>query len=62
MGRCFKWIGLFLVERGTTLGRLERLIGYQSLYSALERQISLRSWSFLGLILMLLWLLSPLGG
>jgi hypothetical protein len=62
MGRCFKYLGLFLAERGTTLGRLEQLIGSSSLFSALERQMSLRSFSVVGYILMILWLLSPLGG
>lgn len=62
MGRCFKHVGLFLAERGTTLGRLEQLVGCQSLFSAIERQISLRSWSLVGLFLTLIWLLSPLGG
>ncbi|KAF2449324.1 hypothetical protein P171DRAFT_350699 [Karstenula rhodostoma CBS 690.94] len=62
MGRCFKYLGLFLAERGITLGRLEQLIGSTSLFSALERQISLRGSSVFGYILMILWLLSPLGG
>jgi hypothetical protein len=62
MGRCFKYIGLFLAERGTTLGRLEQLVGCQSLFSALERQIALRSWSVIGLLLTLVWVLSPVGG
>ncbi|KAF2264690.1 hypothetical protein CC78DRAFT_463206 [Lojkania enalia] len=62
MSRCFKHIGLYLAERGITLGRLEQLVGCQSLFSALERQISLRSWSILGLLMSLVWLLSPLGG
>ncbi|KAF2735281.1 hypothetical protein EJ04DRAFT_576229 [Polyplosphaeria fusca] len=62
MGRFFKHTGLFLAERGTTLGRLEQLVGCQSLFSALERQIALRSWSIIGLLLTLVWLLSPLGG
>ncbi|OAG12118.1 uncharacterized protein CC84DRAFT_1079243 [Paraphaeosphaeria sporulosa] len=62
MGRCFKYLGLNLAERGTTLGRLEQLIGSTSLFSALERQISLRGFSLIGYILMILWLLSPLGG
>lgn len=55
-------MGLFLAERGTTLGRLEQLIGSTSLFSALERQISLRGFSVVGYVLMILWLLSPLGG
>ena len=62
MGRCFKYLGLYLAERGTTLGRLEQLIGSQSLFSALERQVSLRGFSLVGYVLTLLWLLSPLGG
>lgn len=62
MGRCFKYMGLFLAERGTTLGRLEQLIGSNSLFSALERQISLRGFSVVGYVLMIVWLLSPLGG
>ncbi|KAF1977382.1 hypothetical protein BU23DRAFT_452372 [Bimuria novae-zelandiae CBS 107.79] len=62
MGRCFKYLGLFLVERGTTLGRLEQLNGSTSLFSALERQFSLRAFSVVGYILMVVWLLSPLGG
>lgn len=62
MGRCFKHVGLFLAERGTTLGRLEQLIGCQSLFSAIERQIALRSWSIIGLLLTMVWCLSPVGG
>ncbi|KAF2468548.1 uncharacterized protein BDR25DRAFT_335386 [Lindgomyces ingoldianus] len=62
MGRCFKYVGLYRAERGISLGRLEQLVGCQSLFSALERQTALRSWSILGLLLTLIWLLSPLGG
>lgn len=62
MGRCFKYMGLFLAERGTTLGRLEQLVGSTSLFSAMERLISLRGFSVVGYMLMIVWLLSPLGG
>ena len=62
MGRCFKYMGLFLAERGTTLGRLEQLVGSSSLFSAMERQISLRGFSVVGYLLMIVWFLSPLGG
>lgn len=62
MGRCFKYIGLFRAERGISLGRLEQLIGCNSLFSALERQITLQSWSVLGFLMTIVWLLSPLGG
>ncbi|KAH7135982.1 hypothetical protein B0J11DRAFT_176211 [Dendryphion nanum] len=62
MGRCFKHIGLYWAERGITLGRLEQLVGCHSLFSALERQASLRAWSILGMLLTIVWFLSPLGG
>jgi hypothetical protein len=62
MGRFFRHLGVYLAERGTTLGRIEQLIGCQSVFTALERQISLRSWSIVGLFSTLVWLLSPVGG
>ncbi|KAG9189022.1 hypothetical protein G6011_05890 [Alternaria panax] len=62
MGRFFRHLGLWLAQRGTTLGRLEQLIGCQSVFSALERQFCLRSWSLVGLASVLIWLLSPVGG
>lgn len=62
MGRCSKYLGLFLAERGTTLGRLEQLVGSTSVFAALERQISLRRFSVVGYVLTIIWLLSPLGG
>jgi hypothetical protein len=62
MGRFFRHLGGYLAERGTTLGRLEQLIGCQSVFTALERQITLCSWSIVGLLSVLVWLLSPVGG
>ena len=64
MGRCFRQIGLYRAEttRGIELGRLEMLVGAQSLFSSLERQFSVSAWSVVGLLMTLIWLLSPLGG
>ncbi|KAF1845493.1 uncharacterized protein K460DRAFT_283257 [Cucurbitaria berberidis CBS 394.84] len=62
MGRFFRHLGVYLAERGTTLGRLEQLVGCQSVFSALERQLCLRSWSVVGLFSIIVWLLSPVGG
>jgi hypothetical protein len=62
MGRFFRHLGVYLAERGTTLGRLEQLIGCQSVFTALERQVTLRYWSIVGLFSVLVWLLSPVGG
>ncbi|KAF1363387.1 hypothetical protein EJ07DRAFT_163253 [Lizonia empirigonia] len=62
MGRFFRHLGIWLAERGTTLGRLEQLVGCQSVFLAIERQICLRNFSIVGVCLILIWLLSPFGG
>ncbi|XPS92069.1 hypothetical protein M3J09_001475 [Ascochyta lentis] len=62
MGRFFRHLGIWLAERGTTLGRLEQLIGCQSVFLAIERQICLRNFSTVGVCSILIWLLSPFGG
>lgn len=41
---------------------MEHLVGAQSLFSSLDRLFSLRNYSFHGIILALIWFLSPLGG
>ena len=62
MGRFFRHLGIWLAERGTTLGRLEQLVGCQSVFLAIERQICLRNFSIVGVCSILIWLLSPVGG
>lgn len=62
MGRFFRHLGIWLAERGTTLGRLEQLVGCQSVFLAVERQICLRNFSIVGICSILIWLLSPFGG
>ncbi|KAF2852115.1 hypothetical protein T440DRAFT_527800 [Plenodomus tracheiphilus IPT5] len=41
---------------------LERLIGCQSLFSTFERQLAFRRIDLLGVVILLTWLMSPLGG
>ncbi|KAF1848693.1 uncharacterized protein K460DRAFT_427888, partial [Cucurbitaria berberidis CBS 394.84] len=62
LGKLLRRLGLYKAERGTTIGVLERLIGCQSIFSTLERQVGLRRVDFLGCSVLLAWLLSPLGG
>ncbi|KAH7378317.1 hypothetical protein BKA66DRAFT_571743 [Pyrenochaeta sp. MPI-SDFR-AT-0127] len=62
LGKMLRRLGLFKAERGTTIGDLERLIGCQSIFSTLERQVGLRGFDFLGVAILFAWLLSPLGG
>jgi hypothetical protein len=62
MGRFFRHLGVYLAEQGTTLGRLEQLISYQSVFTALERRFILGCWSIIGLFSVSIWLLSPVEG
>ncbi|CAG9985161.1 unnamed protein product [Clonostachys byssicola] len=62
VGRFFRSLGLYWAERGVKLGTLERLIGSQTLFSAIERQVLLRGQYLLGISIIIIWALSPLGG
>ncbi|CAH0048169.1 unnamed protein product [Clonostachys solani] len=62
VGRFFRSLGLHWAERGVKLGTLERLIGSQTLFSAIERQVLLRGQYVLGISIITIWALSPLGG
>ncbi|KAH7310779.1 hypothetical protein B0I35DRAFT_358262 [Stachybotrys elegans] len=63
-GRCFKNIARWAMERhrGISLGTLEQTFGSQSLASAVERLIFVRSHVPFGILVVLIWGLSPLGG
>ncbi|KAI9740386.1 MAG: hypothetical protein M1834_004966 [Cirrosporium novae-zelandiae] len=64
-GRFFKIAALWKAERGIELGSaqtLEQLIGCQSLFSTVERQVLLHDYSILSISILLFWALSPLGG
>ncbi|KAF3024386.1 hypothetical protein E8E14_014390 [Neopestalotiopsis sp. 37M] len=62
VSKFFRTLALFLAERGTTLGTIERLVGSQSLFSTVEKQFVLRGQYLLGCSMILLWILSPVGG
>jgi hypothetical protein len=62
MGKFFKALALYRAERGVTLGQLERLVGCQSLFGAISRQFALRQLDVLGVVILVLWCLSPIGG
>jgi hypothetical protein len=61
VGRLSIKLASFKIERGTTLGFLERLVGSQTVGGAILTQFRLWPLSFLAFGLILLWLLSPLG-
>jgi hypothetical protein len=50
------------LESGTEIGTLEQLMGSQTLGSAFKTHLQLQSFNILGLLLLCVWLLSPLGG
>ncbi|KAK2787597.1 hypothetical protein FQN53_005047 [Emmonsiellopsis sp. PD_33] len=62
MGHFFRIYGTYRAERGVRLGTLEQLIGSHSFFSAFERQMLLRDFGYLGLLIMAVWSLSPVGG
>ena len=62
VARFMRGFATFRAERGTRLGLLEQLIGSQSLGGTMERALLLRRCDAVGVTIVLLWLLSPLGG
>ncbi|KAI9674350.1 MAG: hypothetical protein M1829_003752 [Trizodia sp. TS-e1964] len=61
-GRMTSMIALYRAERGATLGTLEQLVASRTLFSTIEMQFLFGRISFLGIGLILLWCLSPVGG
>jgi hypothetical protein len=49
-------------QHGATLGALDELLGSASLFGTEETQFLLRSCSIAGVLLFVLWALSPVGG
>ncbi|PQE16289.1 hypothetical protein CJF32_00006174 [Rutstroemia sp. NJR-2017a WRK4] len=50
------------LEKGTRLETLEQLVGSRTVFGTYQTHVSLRSFNFLSLGLILLWAMSPLGG
>ncbi|KAH6677226.1 hypothetical protein B0J14DRAFT_560018 [Halenospora varia] len=61
LGRTMKQLAIMRLERGTTLGALEQLIGSRSLGSTFITQILVRRWNLAALVLFIIWAFSPLG-
>ncbi|KAF6807275.1 hypothetical protein CPLU01_15817 [Colletotrichum plurivorum] len=61
-GKTMKSIALYRSQDGMSLLLLEHLSGASSLFSALERVVILRSFGAIGIVTIVMWLLSPLGG
>jgi hypothetical protein len=61
-GRSMKMIARYLAEKGTRLSTLELLMASQSVWGTVESQLLLRRFTVVGVNLLFLWTLSPLGG
>lgn len=62
VGRLMRTWAMWKAERGATLGILEQMTGSQNVTSAIERAIMISGAGFWGFFVVLLWMLSPLGG
>jgi len=60
-GRAAVKYATWKLERGSTLGLLEQLMNSRTVASTITTQIHLRSFNMVGLGLILLWALSPIG-
>ncbi|CZS95419.1 uncharacterized protein RCO7_05733 [Rhynchosporium graminicola] len=61
-GRAAVKYATYKLEQGTTLGVLEQLMGSRTVASTFATQVQLRSFNLIGLGLLLVWSLSPIGG
>ncbi|KAB8229002.1 uncharacterized protein BDW43DRAFT_322431 [Aspergillus alliaceus] len=61
-GRMTRAVATWRLERGAPLGSLEQLFWSNTIISAITTQIFMKSFNLLGLGLIVLWALSPLGG
>ncbi|CZR58158.1 uncharacterized protein PAC_08049 [Phialocephala subalpina] len=60
-GGAMKAIATWRIQKGSTIGFIEQLLGSNTISGALITQVQLRAFNILGLILVVLWCLSPLG-
>jgi hypothetical protein len=62
MAKFLKAYANFRLERGATIGLIQHLLGSRSLVSSVVTPVKLRMSSFLVPLLVLMWLLNPIGG
>jgi hypothetical protein len=62
VGRAAVKYATWKLERGTTLGVLEQLMGSRTVATAFATQLQIRSWNMISIGLVAIWSLSPIGG
>ncbi|USP82666.1 uncharacterized protein yc1106_09940 [Curvularia clavata] len=61
-GRSMKMVARYLAEKGAKLSTLELLMASQSVWGTVESQMLMRRVTLVGVNLLFLWAMSPLGG
>ncbi|KAF1842363.1 uncharacterized protein K460DRAFT_292905 [Cucurbitaria berberidis CBS 394.84] len=61
-GRSMKMVARYLAEKGTKISTLELLMASQSVWGTIESQMVMQRLTIVGVNLLFLWALSPLGG
>ncbi|KAL1629631.1 hypothetical protein SLS54_001383 [Diplodia seriata] len=59
MGRLCRKFALYRAQTGITIGTLERFVRCQSIYTAIQTQLSMRPFGILGLSIIIVWLFPP---
>ncbi|KAH0021602.1 hypothetical protein KCU78_g6065, partial [Aureobasidium melanogenum] len=62
VGRALKSIAFWKLEKGGRIGALDQVLGSMTIVQTVFTQLQMRSLSFLSLLLISIWSLSPLGG
>lgn len=62
MAKFLKAFATWKLERGTTVGLMQHLLGSRSLVSSIMTPIKLRMATYLVPLLVLMWILNPIGG
>ncbi|KAF2856742.1 hypothetical protein T440DRAFT_7060 [Plenodomus tracheiphilus IPT5] len=62
IGRSMKMIARYMAEKGTKIATLELLMASQSVWGTVESQVLMQRLTVVGVNLLFLWALSPLGG
>lgn len=56
-----KALATWELQKGTTIGRVEQLVGSHTLVGSLVTQIELRTFNLIAMSIVALWALSPVG-
>jgi hypothetical protein len=62
MGKALKSIAFWKLEKGSRAGLIDQLLGSTTIFQTIVIQTQLRAPGIVGITLVFIWALSPLGG